>query len=60
MEIVILVKDQCKEIEVAISVNKSSSKIYELSLYNKVVNKSFPDYKQRDVIKKKLQNLANH
>lgn len=61
MEIITIAENQCKRIKkVAISITKFSSKIYELSLYDKTVNNFIHNCKWRETIKKKLQNLERH
>lgn len=60
-EVIKPVKDQCNGIEeVAISITKFSSKIYEPLLYDEVVNKPIHGRKFRKVIEKELQNLENY
>lgn len=46
--------------KVTMSITKSSSKIYESSLYNKAVNDLIHGDRQREAIKEELQNLENH
>lgn len=49
-----------KQVEVAISLTETSSKIYELQLYDKVINNPIHRRHWRKTIKDELQNLENH
>lgn len=60
IKVTIVPESKGKVVEVAMSMNISSSKITEPTLYNKAVNDPIYVWCWSKAIKNKLQNLENH
>lgn len=57
---ILIEPDIVGEEEVAMSITKTTSKIYEPGLYDKAINNPVHGRRWREAIKKKLQNLESH